>query len=84
VFRRREPHSDSAARFRTPGHPWTTILFVAAFWLVALNTVVQFPTSAGIGVLVLVAGVPVYVWWSRRRVRLAARSSAAPPSFPSA
>jgi APA family basic amino acid/polyamine antiporter len=69
VFRRREtPDARAAARFRTPGHPWTTILFVAAFWIVALSTIVQFPTSAGIGVLVLMAGVPVYLWWSRRRV----------------
>lgn len=85
VFRRREARDPGAReRFRTPGHPWTTLLFVAAFWTVAANTVIQFPTSAGIGVLVLLAGVPVYLWWARRRVRLAARSSAAPPSFPSA
>src|SRR5687768_6244040 len=85
VFRRREARDpDARGRFRTPGHPWTTMLFVAAFWTVALNTVIQFPTSAGIGVLVLLAGVPVYLWWARRRLRLAARSSAAPPSFPSA
>ena len=75
VFRRRESRDDAgAARFRTPGHPWTTILFVAAFWIVALTTVVQFPTSAGIGVLVLLAGVPVYLWWSRRRVSARLRS----------
>jgi APA family basic amino acid/polyamine antiporter len=86
VFRRREDGDARAtARFRTPGHPWTTILFVAAFWVVALSTVIQFPTSAGIGVLVLLAGVPVYWWWSRRRrVSALARSSAAPPSSPSA
>lgn len=84
VFRRREAHRVPPRRFRTPGHPWTTILFVAAFWIVALNTVVQFPTSAGIGVLVLMAGVPVYLWWARQRVRLAARSAAGPPSSPSA
>ena len=84
VFRRREARDAPPGRFRTPGHPWTTILFVAAFWVVAFNTVLQFPTSAGIGVLVLVAGVPVYLWWSRRRVRLEARSSAGPPSSPSA
>ena len=73
VFRRRETVDTAAARFRTPGHPWTTMLFVAAFWLLALSTVVQFPTSAGIGVLVLLAGVPVYWWWSRRRVSAAPR-----------
>jgi APA family basic amino acid/polyamine antiporter len=71
VFRRREPSGApgalwAAARFRTPGHPWTTIMFIGAFWIVALNAVVQFPTSAGIGVLVLLAGVQVYSCWARR------------------
>lgn len=85
VFRRRDAEDARApGRFRTPGHPWTTMLFVAAFWIVALNTVVQFPSSAGIGVLVLLAGVPVYLWWSRRRVSAGPRSPEAPPSFPSA
>jgi APA family basic amino acid/polyamine antiporter len=70
VFRRRARRDGSAeARraFRVPGHPWTTILFVAAFWVLALNTVVQEPSSAGIGVLILLAGVPVYLLWAGRR-----------------
>jgi APA family basic amino acid/polyamine antiporter len=67
VFRRREAKDpDRVERFHTPGHPWTTIVFIAAFWIVAANAVVQFPTSAGIGVLVLLAGIPVYLLWSRR------------------
>jgi basic amino acid/polyamine antiporter, APA family len=48
-----------------PGHPWTTSVFVAAFWALALNTVVRNPLSAGIGVLILMAGVPVYFLWRR-------------------
>jgi basic amino acid/polyamine antiporter, APA family len=85
VFRRRDTENARApGRFRTPGHPWTTLLFVAAFWIVALNTVVQFPSSAGIGVLVLLAGVPVYWWWSRRRVSARPRSPGGRPSSPSA
>ena len=51
-----------------PGHPWTTLVFVAAFWALALNTVARNPRSAGIGVLILLAGVPVYYLW-RRPVR---------------
>jgi APA family basic amino acid/polyamine antiporter len=74
VFRRRLrtlPASAAAEppRFRTPAHPWSTIVFVGTFWVIALSTVVQFPTSAGIGVAILVAGVPVYGYWSRKKVR---------------
>jgi APA family basic amino acid/polyamine antiporter len=84
VFRRRNADVSEARRFRTPGHPWTTLLFVGAFWVVALTTVAQFPGSAGIGVLVLLAGVPVYWWWSRRRVSAPDRSRSGRPSSPSA
>jgi hypothetical protein len=39
---------------------------VAAFWALALSTVYQFPRDAGVGVLILLAGVPVYLFWRRR------------------
>jgi APA family basic amino acid/polyamine antiporter len=50
-----------------PGHPWTTIVFVGAFWALAVNTVIRNPRSAGIGVLILLAGVPTYFFWRRGR-----------------
>ena len=65
VFRRR-PHQDGTTTFRMPGHPWTTIVFVAAFWALAANTIAANPTSAGIGVLILLAGVPAFFAWRRR------------------
>ena len=69
VFRRREhrEHRETATpRLRTPGHPVTTVIFVAAFWVLALSTVYQFPADAGVGVAILLAGVPVYLFWARR------------------
>ena len=72
VFRRREARGTErreTAGARMPGHPLTTMIFVVAFWLLAVNTVAQFPRSAGIGVLILLAGVPVYLLWRRRPVR---------------
>jgi APA family basic amino acid/polyamine antiporter len=64
IFRRREK---SSAGFRSPGHPVTTILFVAACWLVVLGTAVQSPVNTAIGWGILAAGLPAYLWW--RRVR---------------
>jgi basic amino acid/polyamine antiporter, APA family len=64
VLRRRDV--GWTAGFRMPGHPWTTLLFVLAFWALAVNTVVRNPRSAGIGVLILLAGIPVYFFWRRR------------------
>ena len=68
IFRRRERRglaSRVAAGARMPGHPVTTAIFTITFLLLALNTVAQFPRSAGIGVLMLAAGVPVFLWWRR-------------------
>lgn len=52
--------------FRTPGHPVTTILFVGSCWAVVVATVVAMPRDSGIGLLILLAGLPAYLWWRRR------------------
>jgi len=65
VFRRRERERTDGS-FRVAGHPWTTMIFAVAFWTVALNTIVHEPRSAGIGVLILLLGVPVYLFWRSR------------------
>jgi APA family basic amino acid/polyamine antiporter len=70
VFRRTS--ADSAIGIRMPGHPVTTGAFVLAFWTLAVSTVVQFPRDAGMGVIILLLGVPVYLYW-----RAAARRSGA-------
>jgi APA family basic amino acid/polyamine antiporter len=64
VFRRRDP--TAVKGMAMPGHPWTTGIFVLAFWTLALSTIVQFPKDAGYGVLLLLLGVPVYWFWKRR------------------
>lgn len=63
VFRRRDP--EAVKGMSMPGHPVTTIVFVLAFWILAASTIVQFPKDAGMGVLILLLGVPVYLYWKR-------------------
>jgi APA family basic amino acid/polyamine antiporter len=65
VFRRRNP--EGVRGMAMPGHPYTTALFVIAFWTLAISTVVQFPGDAGMGVVILLLGVPVYLYWKRIR-----------------
>jgi len=64
IFRRRQ---GPAASFRTPGHPATTIFFVAACFLVVMNTVYRYPANSAIGLVILLAGVPIFFLWRRRR-----------------
>lgn len=74
VFRRRErtgtagtdgTDTTDEARARVPGHPWTTVLFVAACWLVVGATFARYPVNSLVGLAILLAGVPVYLAWRR-------------------
>jgi APA family basic amino acid/polyamine antiporter len=64
---RRRASEDGERGFRVPGHPFTTALFVAACALIVLSTVYQYPTNSIIGIVILLAGIPAYFWWRRRR-----------------
>jgi APA family basic amino acid/polyamine antiporter len=62
VFRRR---GERAASFRTPGHPVTTGFFVAASFLVVVNTVWRYPENTLVGLAIVAAGVPAYLLWRK-------------------
>ncbi len=51
--------------FRAPGHPFTTLLFVACCWLVVVATFAATPRDSAIGFAILLAGLPAYAWWRR-------------------
>ena len=53
--------------YRTPGHPYTTALFVAACAAVVISTVWHDPGNTAVGMGILLTGIPVYLYWSRRR-----------------
>jgi basic amino acid/polyamine antiporter, APA family len=65
VFRRRD--AGGAAWFQAPGHPVTTGLFVAACAIVVAATVWNSPADSAIGLLILLAGIPAYLYWRRKR-----------------
>jgi len=63
VFRRRE----GPAWFEAPGHPVTTALFVAACALVVAATVYNNLADSAVGLLILGAGIPAFLYWRARR-----------------
>jgi len=65
VLRRKAKEGGVEAAFRAPGHPWTTLLFVAAYWLVVGNSFYRYRQNALIVLGILLAGVPLYFYWSR-------------------
>jgi basic amino acid/polyamine antiporter, APA family len=66
VFRNRE---GAAAATRVPGHPFTTIVFIAVCWLVVINTVYRYPHNTLIGIAIMIAGIPAYLFWRQRSSR---------------
>lgn len=73
VLRRKLPRLERP--YRVPGYP----LVPAAFLLVSaglmLNTLITAPARALTGVALVAAGVPVYLFYSRRRLSASARAS---------
>jgi len=68
VFRRRAARGEMYASqaYRMPGHPVSTALFAAICWWIVANTVYRYPQNSLVGFVLLMAGIPVYWFWSRR------------------
>lgn len=64
VLRRRAP--DEPRPFRAWGYPVAPFVFVVASLLIVLNALWRSPVTSGAGVLVIAAGVPVYLLMRRR------------------
>jgi len=63
VLRRKKPHLPRP--YRVPGYPLVPIIFVlTAVWFI-MNTLTEKPLEAGIGSLIVVLGIPVYLLWKR-------------------
>jgi APA family basic amino acid/polyamine antiporter len=64
---RKRTQNEAAGIVRVPGHPVTTILFIAVCWSVAINTIYSSPRNTLIGIAILLAGLPAYWFWRSRR-----------------
>ena len=69
ILRRRQIGSDSVT-YRVPGHPFTTMLFVLSCAAIILSAIIASPRNSAIALCIMLAGLPVYYFWSRfRRAR---------------
>jgi APA family basic amino acid/polyamine antiporter len=66
VFRKNARGSHGSG-FRVPGHPFTTMVFIVASWLVVANTIYKYPENSLLGFGILLLGLPMY--WFRSRPR---------------
>ncbi|MFY9663012.1 MAG: amino acid permease [Candidatus Cybelea sp.] len=76
VFRNRDARDPQAPRpfFRMPGHPVTTVIFLAAAWLIVGDTIWNSPYDTLIGVGILLSGLPVYWLFTWRKALAASRA----------
>jgi len=71
-LRRRLPlERREAGAFRMPGHPLLPALFVAAALLVVASAIRSNPSRSAVGAALLASGIPVYLFYDRRRRRRA-------------
>ena len=65
VLRAREPNAPRP--FKAIGYPVAPAIFVIACFLIVVNGVYSRPGPTGAGLLVMAAGIPLYLWLTRRR-----------------
>ena len=65
VLRRREPNAPRP--FKALGYPVTPAIFVVVSAVMVVNAINREPVSSGLGLLVIAAGVPLYLYFSRRQ-----------------
>ena len=68
-WRQKVEKAPPIARYRVPGHPATTVVFIALCCWIVGNTIYRYPQNTLIGIGFLLAGIPVYRLWSRRTKR---------------
>lgn len=64
VFRKRRQAGGGG--FRIPGHPFTTVFFIAACAIISLSVIYKEPRNTAISFGIMLAGVPVYLIWALR------------------
>ena len=67
VLRRKRP--DAPRPYRTTGYPVVPILFIATSAFIVVNSLVNDTYNAGMGLLLIMTGIPVlaFIEWRRRR-----------------
>jgi APA family basic amino acid/polyamine antiporter len=67
VLRARDPHAPRP--FKAVGYPVTPAIFVVFSAIMIANAIYREPRTSGLGLLVIAAGIPLYLWFSRRTPR---------------
>src|SRR6266404_7099015 len=68
VLPRRQIGSPNAfGVYRTPGHPFTTFLFVLSCAGIVISAIMASPANSAIALCIMLAALPVYYFWTKFR-----------------
>jgi APA family basic amino acid/polyamine antiporter len=65
VLRRKRP--DMPRPYRVPGYPFVPVIFVFVALALLYSTLRSSPRESGIGLGLIVAGLPFYFYWKRQK-----------------
>ncbi len=69
VFVLRRTMKDVERNYRVPGYPVVPALFTLFCFTLVAVTIVQRPRDAGFGLVLILTGLPFYLFWNARRKR---------------
>lgn len=64
ILRKRNPEADRP--YKTFGYPFTPIIFILFAIGLVINTILESPKDAAIGLLLIFSGLPVYWYWRNK------------------
>ncbi|UCD37076.1 MAG: amino acid permease [Fidelibacterota bacterium] len=67
ILRRKQPELDRP--YKTWGYPWVPVAFIIFAALLVLNTIINDPRNALIGLGLILTGLPAYFYWKGKTVR---------------
>ncbi len=67
VFVLRKRHPDAPRPFKAFGYPWTPAIFVLVSFAIVVNAFYSDPKVSGFGTLIILAGIPLYYFFTRKR-----------------
>jgi len=66
LFRLRRTEPDLPRPYRCWGYPWVPGLFILGTLALTINVWIERPGRSSIGLLLILAGLPFYRWWSQK------------------
>jgi APA family basic amino acid/polyamine antiporter len=73
VLRRKRP--DLTRPYKVWAYPVLPLAFVASALIIILNSLVRSPRESGIGLGIVLLGVPIYLVWTKTRVYIDAQNT---------